>query len=149
MAARKYCTSIFTTKTKDEFLRHPNRMGHPNKIHRYRVGDFIACYNQSSKLVFGFALFTDIDNGKPYKKTELEPGEQNPYTDMQYNEYEIGVKFYPIEPVSVETINIECGIEPRTQLNKVLYKSFNGDNPQIAPWANRVLEEELFMAEHI
>jgi len=140
MAARKYCLGIFTTKTKDEFLGHPTRMGHSNKIHKYHVGDFIACYDQSLKVVFGFALFTDIDNGKIYKKIELEPGEQIPYTDIQYNEYEIGVKFYPIEPVSVKTINKECGIDPNTQLNKIMYKSFNGDNSHISLWADRMLE---------
>lgn len=147
MALPKYCTSVFTTNTLHEFLRHPNRMGHSNKIHKYHKGDIIICYNLSSKRVFGIAKFINIDNDKVYKKIEIEPGEQVLYTDVNYNDYEIGVQFYSIEPITVETINIECGIEPRTQLNKVLYKSFNGDNPQIAPWANRVLEE-LIMAEH-
>ena len=141
MALPKYCTGVFTTNTLHEFLRHPNRMGHSNKIHIYHKGDIIICYNLSSNRVFGIAKFINIDNDKVYKKTEIEPGEQIPYTDVKYNDYEIGVQFYPIEPVSVETINIECNIEPRTQLNKILYKSFNGDNPQIAPWANRILSE--------
>ena len=80
------------------------------------------------------------DSVKIYKKIELEPGEQIPYTDIQYNEYEIGVKFYPIEPISVKTINKECSIDPNTQLNKIMYKSFNGDNSHISLWADRMLE---------
>lgn len=141
MTSPKYCLGIFTTRTKDEFLQHPSRMGHSRKIHKYHAGDIVICYNQSLKDVFGIAKFINIDNGKIYKKTEIEPGEQNPYTDVQYNNYEIGVKFYPIEPVSVETINMECGIERYTQINKVMHTSFNGDNSHIAPWANRMLLE--------
>ncbi len=139
MAVPKCCLAIFTTETKDEFLRHPNRMGHFRKIHKYHEGDITICYNQSLKVVFGIASFINIDNSKIYKKTVIDPGEQNPYTNARYNEYEIGVKFNEIEPVSVETINIECGINPNTQLNKIMHTSFNGDNSHIAPWANRML----------
>ena len=143
MAQRKITLAIFSNKTKEEFLQHPTRMGHSNKIHRYKSKDILVCYNQESKVVFGLALFVDIDNGKIYKKTDIHPYDQPLYTNPIYNVMEVGVAFYPIEPVLVETINIECGIDPCTQLNKVMYKSFNGDSPQLAPWVNRVLLECL------
>ena len=70
MASPKYCTGVFTTNTLHEFLRHPNRMGHSNKIHIYRAGDIIICYNLSLKHVFGIAIFINIDNDKVYKKID-------------------------------------------------------------------------------
>lgn len=143
MSLRKFCNAIFTKDTQEEFLRHPTRMGHSNKIHKYVAGDIAVCYNQETKVIFGIVIFIAIDKGKIYKKTDIHPYDQAPYTNAQYNNYEIGVKFYPIDPVSVETINIECGIDPGTQLTKVMYKSFNGDCAQIAPWINRVLLECL------
>jgi hypothetical protein len=143
MAQRKITLAIFSNKTKDEFLEHPTRMGHSNQIHRYKAKDIAVCYNQESKVVFGLALFIDIDNGRICKKTDIHPYDQQLYTNPIYNVMEVGVAFYSIEPVSVETINIECGINPHTQLNKVMYKSFNGDSPHIAPWVNRVLLECL------
>jgi hypothetical protein len=143
MAQRKITLAIFSNKTKEEFLKHPKRMGHANRIHRYKPKDISVCYDQESKVVFGHALFADIDNGLIYKKIDIRSYDQQPYTNPTYNVMEVGVAFYPIEPVSVETINIECGIDPHTQLNKVMYKSFNGDSPQLAPWVNRVLLECL------
>ena len=148
MAQQQICISVFNTDTREKFWTHPESMGHRAKVHCVHAGDIVLLYDLDTKEVFGIGILRAIDNGKIYKG--MHPYDQDLYNGeyLKYSKYEIGVKVFPIEPVSIKIINEECGLEKNTRIVPGHVVSFKRTNQNIAPWANRILAAKL-IAEHM
>jgi len=135
--------SIFNTDTYHQFMEHSGTLGHDKKIHCMKAGDIVLLYNLNTKEVFGIAILRAFSNGKIYN--QLHPYDQELYAGeyRQYSKYEINAKIYLIEPVSIQTINIECGLDENKQIVNGHIVSYKRTDKLIAPWVNRVLAEIL------
>lgn len=135
--------SVFNTDTYPQFMEHSGTLGHDKKIHCMKVGDIVLLYNLNTKEVFGIAILRAFSNGKIYN--QLHPYDQELYAGKyrQYSKYEINAKIYLIEPVSIQTINIECGLDENKQIVNGHIVSYKRTDKLIAPWVNRVLAEIL------
>jgi hypothetical protein len=124
-------------------MEHSGTLGHDKKIHCMKAGDIVLLYNLNTKEVFGIAILRTFSNGKIYN--QLHPYDQELYAGKyrQYSKYEINAKIYLIEPVSIQTINIECGLDENKQIVNGHIVSYKRTDKLIAPWVNRVLAEIL------
>ena len=124
-------------------------MGNSTKVHKVGPGDIVLMYNKDTKCVFGIAILRAIENGKIYRTAH--PYDKPLYSEKEYkkyNTYEIGVKSFRIEPVPLQTINSECGIDVNSKIVKSYRFNSFVRNQTLAPWANRVLFDAI-IAEHI
>ena len=140
MTQRQICVSLFNAETKQQFLQHPNTMGHHQAIGKHiGKGDIVVCYDISMKQIFGIGILRAIDGDKIYRETHPFDADLYDTQYKQYNKYEIGLLFYPIEPVSIETVNEECGLDRSIYPHLGSFKRVN----KIAPWVNKVLLDIL------
>lgn len=132
---RQICISVFNKVTKEKFNTHPNFLGHNKKVKCMNPDDIVLLYDLDTKKVFGICILLLLEDGKIYRKTH--PYDQNLYDGkyIQYSKYEIGVRTFIIEPVSVKMINEECGLQLNTKLMKGPYQSFRKTHQDILQWA--------------
>ena len=102
-------------------------------------------YNKETKCVFGIAILDAIENGKIYRTASRQL-----YSEeyAKYNTFEIGVKSFRIQPVPLQTINRECGLDVDSKIIKCLQNKSFVRNKTLAPWANRILIDAM-IAEYI
>jgi len=110
-----------------------------------KPGDIVLIYNKNTKRVGGIAILDAIENGKIYRTAHRQL-----YTGKyaKYNKFEIGVKSFRIQPVPLETINRECGLDVNSRIITCLQDKSFVRNPKLAPWANRILIDAM-IAEYI
>jgi hypothetical protein len=138
MSSRKICVSIFDEHTKEQFLQHPTIFGHNKRVHCVGKGDIVVCYNLTTREIFAIGILRAIDGNNIYRKTH--PIDQDLYTEeyKQYTQYEIGVHIFPIEPISLATVNERCGLERNTPIMPCRPTSFKMIN-HISPWVTNAL----------
>lgn len=139
MSSRKICVSIFDNHTEEQFLRHPGMLGHNKKVKCVVDKDIVVCYNKDTKKIFAIGILRAIDGDKIYRETH--PFDQDLYTQeyKQYNKYEIGVRIFLIEPVSIEIINEICGLKRNEPIVRGHFISFKKANDNISLWVSNVL----------
>jgi len=135
------CTSIFDDLSKEQFMSHPNYMGHRNKVFCVRQGDIVLSYNLSDKTIFAISILCNLQNEKVY--IEANPIDQQLYSEqyIKDNKYEIGVKTYFIEPTHISDICNYCKIPADTKIITCYNCSFRRINQtvNISPWINYIL----------
>ena len=142
---RQICVSFFDTVSEGQFWEHPSLMGSKYRVKKVKPGDIVLIYNKDTHCVDGIAILDAIENGKIYR-TARRPLYSEEYA--KYNTFEIGVKSFRIQPVPLQTINRECGLDVDSKIIKCLQNKSFVRNPTLAPWANRILIDAM-IAEYI
>ena len=145
---RQICVSFFDSFSEVQFWEHPLFMGNRQPVKNMKPGDIVLMYNKETKCVFGIAIFRVIENGKIYRTAH--PYDRALYSEeyAKYNTFEIGVNSFRIQPVPLQTINRECGLDVDSKIIKCLQNKSFVRNPTLAPWANRILIDAM-IAEYI
>jgi len=141
MAARdpQICVTVFDSTTREELFLHPTRLGSPKRILKYHQGDIVLLYDKTTKEIFAIGILRTITNGSIYSDAHLFDAPLYTAEYGRYNKYEVGVKLYRIQPVSMETINEECGLPRDSPLLNAQYISFKKPKHDLSKWVNRVL----------
>jgi hypothetical protein len=145
------CTSIFDDSSKEQFMSHPNYMGHTKKVECVCEGDIVLSYNLSDKTIFAISILRNLQKGKIYTdNTSLYDKKLYEGDYAHYSKYEIGVKTYFIEPIQISDICKYCNIPADTKIITCYNDSFRRINQRvnISPWINDILAKKL-IAEHI
>ena len=129
------CVSMFDNSTEKQFWQHPSLMGHSTKVHIVFPGDIVLIYNKDTQCVTGIAILNAIENGKIYR-TSCNSLYSSEY--KKYNAVEIGVTSYPIDPVPLRTINLQCGLHPNSPIVNGHHISFKR-NQNLISWAKTTL----------
>ncbi len=109
--------SVFNNDTWAQFQKSGMHfLGHKTQVHVMVEKDIVLLYNKQTKSIHGFGILKVIENGKIYRKFSLLDPQIYSGSYAKYNNFEIGVKTYLIDPIKVEEIMKQIGLDSSTQL---------------------------------
>lgn len=133
--------SIFTKKTRDQFMKSPkDRMGHKNRVNEFGGGDIILLNDIESREVFGIVTLGLYENGKVYTDHHLLDVDLYEGDAAKYNKYDIKIAEFRALTISFDTLANLCGKDATSVAKTNIWKGthlnyanafFKGDDSEI------------------